>query len=67
MWNMYLKLDENLNQAHFALQRVVVILGQLREKVSQFNGNQYCLEFKGQVLLITDEKTKMYIPSSKSL
>ena len=36
---MYPKLGENLNQAQIALKRFLVMLGQLRKKVSQFTGN----------------------------
>ena len=53
---MYPELGENLNQEHFALQNVLVVPGQLREKESKFSGNEFCLEFKGQMVLITDEK-----------
>ena len=49
---MYLELGENLTQGYFALQNVLVTLGQLRKKVSKFG-----FEFKDQMLLIRDEKT----------
>ena len=36
---MYPELGENLNYAQFDLQKVLVILGQLRKKVSKLSGN----------------------------
>ena len=63
---MYPELGENLNYAHFDLQRVLVILGQLRKKASKLSGNQFCLDFKGQIILVTDEKAQIYISNSKS-
>ena len=53
---MYPELVENLNQAHFALQKVLVTLGHLRKKVSKFSGSYCRLELKGRIVLTTDEK-----------
>ena len=36
---MYPKLVENFNQEQFALQNVLVILGQLQKNVSKVSGN----------------------------
>ena len=49
---MYPKLVQNFNQLPFALQNVLVILGELWKKVSKFSGNKCCLEFKGPIVLI---------------
>ena len=46
---------------YFALQKVLVTLGHLRKNVSNFSGNECCLEFKGQKVLITDEEKRKYI------
>ena len=53
---MYLELGENMASRYFAFQKVLLTLGHLRKKVSNFSGNSCCLEFKGWTALITDEK-----------
>ena len=54
---MYPELGENLTDGLFLLQKVLVTLGQLRQKIREFACNQRCLESKDPMLLITDEKT----------
>ena len=46
---------------YFAIQKVLVTLGHLRQKISKFSGNSCCLEFKGRRVLMTDEKKRKYI------
>ena len=53
---------------YFAIQKVLVTLGHLRQKISKVIGNSCCLKFKGRTVLITDGKKKeIYISTSKIL
>ena len=62
---MYPELGENLTQGYFTSQNVLVTLGQLWKKVSNFILNYCRLEFKEQMLLITDEKRKYIFQLAK--
>ena len=55
---MFVELDENVASRYFAIQKVLVTLGHLRQKISKFSGNSYCLELKGRIVLITDGEKK---------
>ena len=55
---MFFGLGDNVASRYFAIQKVLVTLGHLRQKISKFSGNSCCLELKGRTVLITDEKGK---------
>ena len=54
--NMFLELGENMASRYLAIQKIQVKLGDLRQKILKFSGNECCLEFKGWTVLITDEQ-----------
>ena len=59
------QLGENLTKGYFTLQNDLVTLGQLRKKLSRFTSKYCFLEFKDQILLMTDEKGKYIFQLAK--